>query len=350
MPWGSVPRRAAPDGRGEEDRVRRPGALFRRSRASRRHRSSSLLSKEYAKERLKQFDPQARGAEDPRRRFANARRRHDLLHGGGRRSQLRLADPEQLHGLRLRRRAGGPGLLPAESRQPLQPRRLHPNAYAPGKRPFHTIIPAFVTRGGKPLFSFGVMGGDVQPQGHVQVLCNIIDFGMNVQEAGDAPRFHHEGSSEPTGEVMQDGGVLHLESGIAPRSFATWGRRAQDQPVLRDLRRLPGDLDRPGARRVARRHRVAQRRLRARILKGPVIATLRRAHYNATVVHVSSRARRAARAARAPRRRDSGLRSRSMDPLGVGCGSRGSLGAGGNSRKKAGRSSCAGRFRSAPPS
>jgi gamma-glutamyltranspeptidase/glutathione hydrolase len=92
----------------------------------------------------------------------------------------------------------------------------HPNAYAPHKRPFHTIIPAFVTRNGKPVFCFGVMGGDVQPQGHVQVLCNILDFGMNVQEAGDAPRFHHEGSSEPTGEVMTDGGVLHLESGIAP--------------------------------------------------------------------------------------------------------------------------------------
>jgi len=92
----------------------------------------------------------------------------------------------------------------------------HANAYAPRKRPFHTIIPAFVTRDGKPVFSFGVMGGDVQPQGHVQVLVNLIDFGMNVQEAGDAPRFHHEGSSEPTGEVMQDGGMLHLESGISP--------------------------------------------------------------------------------------------------------------------------------------
>jgi gamma-glutamyltranspeptidase/glutathione hydrolase len=73
-----------------------------------------------------------------------------------------------------------------------------------------------VTRNGKPVFSYGVMGGDVQPQGHVQVLCNIVDFGMNVQEAGDAARFHHEGSSEPTGETMTDGGVLHLESGVPP--------------------------------------------------------------------------------------------------------------------------------------
>ena len=90
----------------------------------------------------------------------------------------------------------------------------HPNVLAPGKRPFHTIIPAFVTRDGLPLFSFGVMGGGMQPQGHVQVLVNLIDFGMNVQEAGDAPRFHHDGSSEPTGTTMQDGGVVNLESGV----------------------------------------------------------------------------------------------------------------------------------------
>jgi gamma-glutamyltranspeptidase/glutathione hydrolase len=89
-----------------------------------------------------------------------------------------------------------------------------PNSYAPGKRPFHTIIPAFVTKDGEPWLAFAVMGGATQPQGHVQILVNMIDFGMNTQEAGDAPRILHEGSSEPTGETMSDGGKVSLESGI----------------------------------------------------------------------------------------------------------------------------------------
>src|SRR3982075_1182623 len=90
----------------------------------------------------------------------------------------------------------------------------HPNVYAPGKRPFHTLIPGFVMKEGKPWLAFGVMGGGMQPQGHVKILTNLIDFGMSIQEAGDAPRWHHEGSSEPTGDVMTDGGYVEVETGF----------------------------------------------------------------------------------------------------------------------------------------
>ncbi len=134
----------------------------------------------------------------------------------------------------------------------------HANVYGPGKRPFHTIIPAFAIRYHEPgrnedepigaLLSFGVMGAAMQPQGQVQVFSNVVDFGMNLQEAGDAPRVRHDGSSEPTGGMtMRDGGVVHLESGfdaaaheglrarghrIEPRSGGFGGYQA----ILRDLR------------------------------------------------------------------------------------------------------------------
>ncbi len=93
----------------------------------------------------------------------------------------------------------------------------HLNRLEPRKRPFHTIIPGFITKDGKPWLSFGLMGGDMQAQGHAQVICNMIDFGMDVQEAGDAPRFRHFGSSEPTGQPAKGGGSVALESGIARR-------------------------------------------------------------------------------------------------------------------------------------
>lgn len=106
----------------------------------------------------------------------------------------------------------------------------HLNVYAPGKRPFHTIIPAFVTKNDKPFMSFGLMGGPMQPQGHVQIVVNLIDFGMNLQEAGDAARWQHIGSSEPTGTTMTDGGVLELESSIpweTVRALRRKGHRVQ---------------------------------------------------------------------------------------------------------------------------
>jgi len=93
----------------------------------------------------------------------------------------------------------------------------HPNIYAPNKRPFHTIIPAFVTKNGDPWLSFGLMGGSMQPQGHAQIIINIVDFDMNVQEAGDAARIRHTGSSQPTDHEMVDGGKLYLESSIGKK-------------------------------------------------------------------------------------------------------------------------------------
>jgi gamma-glutamyltranspeptidase / glutathione hydrolase len=107
----------------------------------------------------------------------------------------------------------------------------HANVYAPGKRPFHTIIPGFVMKDGKPWEAFGVMGGGMQPQGHLQVLTNQIDFGLNVQEAGDASRWQHEGDNEPTGEKMENGGYVELESGIPYETQRELKKRGHDVRV-----------------------------------------------------------------------------------------------------------------------
>ncbi|REL30369.1 gamma-glutamyltransferase [Thalassotalea euphylliae] len=123
----------------------------------------------------------------------------------------------------------------------------HPNVYSPAKRPFHTIIPAFITKDNKPYMSFGLMGGAMQPQGHVQMVTNIVDFGMNVQQAGDAARFHHKGSTSPTWEGrMKDGGVLELESGVTASTVKELQKRGHKihitsgpfggyQAILKDL-------------------------------------------------------------------------------------------------------------------
>jgi gamma-glutamyltranspeptidase / glutathione hydrolase len=105
----------------------------------------------------------------------------------------------------------------------------HANVYAPGKRPFHTIIPGFVMKDGKPWEAFGVMGGGMQPQGHVQVITNQIDFGLNVQEAGDASRWQHEGDNEPTGEKMSaSGGYVEVESGIPYETVRELHKKGHD--------------------------------------------------------------------------------------------------------------------------
>jgi gamma-glutamyltranspeptidase/glutathione hydrolase len=175
-----------------------------------------LLSDEYAQQRLKYFNPDRANREVPY---------GDLIPQHGDTAYLTVVDKDRnaVSLIQSNYSGFGSGMVPDGLGFCLQDRGAlfslepgHPNVIEPGKRPFHTIIPAFVTKDNVPVFSFGVMGGSMQPQGHVQVLLNIIDFGMNLQEAGDAPRFRHSGSSQPEGGNMTDGGEVHLESGIAP--------------------------------------------------------------------------------------------------------------------------------------
>ena len=146
-----------------------------------------------------------------------------MLEGEGDTTYLTVADKNgmMVSLIQSNYRGMGSGLVPTGLGFMLQDRGElfsldpnHPNVYAPGKRPFHTIIPAFVTREGKPWMSFGLMGGGMQPQGHVQVLINMIDFGMNVQEAGDAARFLHDGGGSPEGGDPTRYGTLYLEPGV----------------------------------------------------------------------------------------------------------------------------------------
>ncbi|MCZ6877850.1 MAG: gamma-glutamyltransferase [Acidobacteria bacterium] len=175
---------------------------------------AELISKEYAQKRRELLDPERASSQIPA---------GDPKLQTGDTIYLTVADQEHnmISLIQSNYSSFGSGLVPDGLGFVLQNRGAlfnleegHFNSYAPHKRPFHTIIPAFVTHNGKPFMSFGVMGGDMQPQGHVQILANILDFGMNLQEAGDAPRFRHFGSSMPTGSTMRDGGELGLESGI----------------------------------------------------------------------------------------------------------------------------------------
>jgi gamma-glutamyltranspeptidase/glutathione hydrolase len=187
---------------------------------------TQLLSKEYAAERRKLIDP-ARAAKTV---VAGKIDKGDTIY-------LCTADDEgnMVSLIQSNYRGMGSGIVVPGLGFMFQDRGElfsmepgHANVYAPGKRPFHTIIPGFVMKDGKPWEAFGVMGGDMQPQGHVQVLTNQIDFGLNVQEAGDASRWHHEGDNEPTGEKMQNGGYVELESGVPAETQRELKKRGHD--------------------------------------------------------------------------------------------------------------------------
>lgn len=171
-----------------------------------------LISDEYADERRKLIDPNKAAKSVPAGQLKDG----DTIY-------MTVADKDgnMVSLIQSNYRGMGSGMTPPGLGFILQDRgelfsleEGHANVYEPHKRPFHTIIPAFITKDGKPWVSFGLMGGATQPQGHAQIVINLIDFGMNLQEAGDAPRILHTGSSQPTGEIMTDGGTLQLESGI----------------------------------------------------------------------------------------------------------------------------------------
>lgn len=173
-----------------------------------------LLSQSYADKRRKQIQPKRAGKQiQP---GIPALNRGDTIY-------LTTADSEgnMVSLIQSNYRGMGSGMAPPGLGFVLQDRGQlfsmeadHANVYAPGKRPFHTIIPAFITKDGKPYMSFGLMGGAMQPQGHAQIVINMVDFGMDVQEAGDAPRIYWQSGFGPTGGEETDGGTLHLETGF----------------------------------------------------------------------------------------------------------------------------------------
>jgi len=175
----------------------------------------TLISKEYADERRQLISMESAAQSLPA---------GDMKLEEGDTIYLTVADKDgnMVSLIQSNYRGMGSGMTPGDLGFVLQDRaelfnldENHANALEPGKRPFHTIIPAFVMKDGKPLMSFGVMGGSMQPQGHVQIVVNMLDFGMNLQEAGDAARVRHGGSSQPTGEVMVDGGTIFMERGFS---------------------------------------------------------------------------------------------------------------------------------------
>ncbi len=185
-----------------------------------------LISKEYAKERAKMISSSRAARSYPAGKLKDG----DTIY-------LTVADEDgnMISLIQSNFRGMGSGMTPPGLGFILQDRgelftleEGHFNSYEPHKRPFHTIIPSFVTKDGKPIMSFGVMGGAMQPQGHVQIIVNMVDFGMNLQEAGDAPRMQHLGSSQPTGSQMDDGGILYLESGFDYEQVRELVRKGHD--------------------------------------------------------------------------------------------------------------------------
>ena len=170
----------------------------------------ALLSKEYAAENFNELKP-----------YASSYDAGEI--SAGETIYLTVADKDgnMISLIQSNYRGMGSGMVPPGLGFMLQDRgelfsleEGYNNTYEPGKRPFHTIIPAFITKDGAPLMSFGVMGGDFQPQGHAQIVMNMVDYGMNVQEAGDAPRWDHSGGSSPVTGPSTDKGEVHVESGI----------------------------------------------------------------------------------------------------------------------------------------
>ena len=171
-----------------------------------------LISKQYAEERRKLIQADRAGRSYPSGNLRDG----DTIY-------LTVADKDgnMVSLIQSNFRGMGSGMTPTGLGFVLQDRgelfaleKGHFNVYEPNKRPFHTIIPAFITKDDEPWISFGLMGGAMQPQGHVQIVVNLVDFDMNLQEAGDAPRIQHLGSSQPTGEKMTNGGRLYLEDGF----------------------------------------------------------------------------------------------------------------------------------------
>jgi gamma-glutamyltranspeptidase/glutathione hydrolase len=193
-----------------------------------------LLSKDYARRRAVLIEP--------------SRVLTDMRHGevrvpGGDTTYLATADRDGMMVSLIQSiyRGFGTGLVPPGLGFALQSRGAsfaldpaHANVFEPAKRPFHTIIPAFVTKDGRPWISFGVMGADMQPQGQVQVLVNLIDFDMDLQAAGETPRLQHVGGSSPDGAAAAGAGTVFYEPGFPQAVVDELGHRGHAMQTISD--------------------------------------------------------------------------------------------------------------------